>query len=183
MKKSFIASVVLMLFGAFAAFCASDKKTLVAYFSAQSHTEKVAKTIAGALNADIFEIVPKDDYASADLDWTDEKSRVCIEHKNNVDAVELVSTTVKDWDSYDTVFIGYPIWWGNAAWPLGGFIKANDFTGKTVIPFATSISSAMSNSGRNLAKMAGEGTWQEGRRFQSNVSSATVEAWVKGLKF
>ena len=93
-------------------------KTLVVYFSAQGHTEEVAQKIANNLGADIFEIVPVDEYTSADLDWTDSDSRVTREHEDeSLRNIELVSTTVENWDSYDTVLIGYPIWWGIAAWP------------------------------------------------------------------
>ena len=117
-------------------------KTLVVYFSAQGHTEEVAQKIANNLNADIFELQPREEYSSADLDWTDDNSRVSREHEDeSLRNIELVSTTVDNWDSYDTVLIGYPIWWGVAAWPVDTFVKANDFNGKTVIPFCTSASS------------------------------------------
>ena len=95
--------------------------------------------------------------------------------------MELVSTTVNDWESYDTVFIGYPIWWGIAAWPVDNFINANDFTGKTVIPFCTSSSSGLGESGELLAELAGTGDWQEGQRFRSSVAEADVVEWVNGL--
>lgn len=138
----------------------SNKKILVVYYSAQSHTESVAKKIAGNLNADIFEIVPKDVYTSDDLDWTNAKSRVSREHDDeSLRNVELESTEVANWDSYDTVLIGYPIWWGIAAWPVNTFVKANNFAGKTVIPFCTSASSNIGNSGKLLEKEAGSGNW------------------------
>ena len=86
-----------------------------------------------------------------------------------------------NWDSYDTVFIGYPIWWGIAAWPVDDFVEANDFTGKTVIPFCTSASSGLGESGELLAEMAGIGDWQEGIRFRSSVSEADVQEWLDGL--
>ena len=95
--------------------------------------------------------------------------------------VELTADTVENWDSYDTVFIGYPIWWGIAAWPVDTFIEANDFTGKTVIPFCTSSSSGLGESGQLLAEMAGTGDWQEGIRFSSNVSEEDVHAWIDEL--
>ena len=91
--------------------------------------------------------------------------------------------TPEDWDSYDTVFIGYPIWWQIAAWPVDGFVKANDFTGKTVIPFATSASSGLGESGELLAELAGTGDWQEGRRFSSNTGEAAVTEWLRSLGF
>ena len=157
-------------------------KTLVIYYSASGNTERVAKDIAEAAGADLFEIVPTEVYTSDDLDWTNPDSRVSREHDDeSLRDVPLTTTEVPDWDSYDTVFIGYPIWWGIAAWPVDTFVKNNDFTGKTVIPFATSSSSGMGQSGSLLADMAGTGEWQEGQRFSSGVSSDDVQSWVNGL--
>ena len=157
-------------------------KTLVVYYSASGNTERVAKDIAEAAGADLFEIVPTEVYTSEDLNWTNSDSRVSREHDDeSLRDVPLTTTEVPDWDSYDTVFIGYPIWWGIAARPVDTFVKNNDFTGKTVIPFATSSSSGMGQSGSLLANMAGTGEWQEGQRFSSGVSSADVQSWVNGL--
>lgn len=157
-------------------------KTLVVYYSASGNTERVAKDIAEAAGADLFEIVPTEVYTNDDLDWTNPDSRVSREHDDeSLRDVPLTTTEVPDWDSYDTVFIGYPIWWGIAAWPVDTFVKNNDFTGKTVIPFATSSSSGMGQSGSLLADMAGTGEWQEGQRFSSGVSSDDVQSWVNGL--
>lgn len=157
-------------------------KTLVVYYSASGNTERVAKDIAEAAGADLFEIVPTEVYTSEDLNWTNPDSRVSREHDDeSLRDVPLTTTEVPDWDSYDTVFIGYPIWWGIAAWPVDTFVKNNDFTGKTVIPFATSSSSGMGQSGSLLADMAGTGEWQEGQRFSSGVYSDDVQSWVNGL--
>ena len=157
-------------------------KTLVVYYSASGNTERVAKDIAEAAGADLFEIVPTEVYTSEDLNWTNSDSRVSREHDDeSLRDVPLTTTEVPDWDSYDTVFIGYPIWWGIAAWPVDTFVKNNDFTGKTVIPFATSSSSGMGQSGSLLADMAGTGEWQEGQRFSSGVSGNDVQSWVNGL--
>lgn len=157
-------------------------KTLVVYYSASGNTERVAKDIAEAAGADLFEIVPTEVYTSEDLNWTNPDSRVSREHDDeSLRDVPLTTTEVPDWDSYDTVFIGYPIWWGIAAWPVDTFVKNNDFTGKTVIPFATSSSSGMGQSGSLLADMAGTDEWQEGQRFSSGVSSDDVQSWVNGL--
>ena len=157
-------------------------KTLVVYYSASGNTERVAKDIAEAAGADLFEIVPTEVYTSEDLNWTNPDSRVSREHDDeSLRDVPLTTTEIPDWDSYDTVFIGYPIWWGIAAWPVDTFVKNNDFTGKTVIPFATSSSSGMGQSGSLLADMAGTGEWQEGQRFSSGVSSDDVQSWVNGL--
>ena len=157
-------------------------KTLVVYYSASGNTERVAKDIAEAAGADLFEIVPTEVYTSDDLDWTNPDSRVSREHDDeSLRDVPLTTTEVPDWDSYDTVFIGYPIWWGIAAWPVDTFVKNNDFTGKTVIPFATSSSSGMGQSGTLLSEMAGTGDWQDGQRFSSGASQSDVADWVSGL--
>ena len=92
-----------------------------------------------------------------------------------------MKTTPENFDEYDTIFIGYPIWWGIAAWPVNNFVKSNDFTGKTVIPFATSASSGIGQSGTLLHDMAGTGNRLDGRRFSSGADRSTVEAWVNGL--
>lgn len=157
-------------------------KTLVVYYSATGNTKAVAGYIAGALDGDTLELTPVEPYTSDDLSWTDESSRVSREHDDpSLRTVELTADTVENWDSYDTVFIGYPIWWGIAAWPVDGFVTANDFTGKTVIPFTTSASSGLGESGELLAEMAGTGDWQEGIRFSSGVSEEEVLTWVEGL--
>ena len=134
----------------------SGSNVLVVYFSAQGHTEAVSEQIAENLGADLFEIVPTDEYTSDDLNWTDSDSRVSREHDDEaLRDVELVSTTVDNWEDYDTILIGYPIWWGIAAWPVNTFVEANDFSGKTVIPFCTSSSSGLGQSGELLADLAG----------------------------
>ena len=155
---------------------------LVVYFSASGNTEKAANYIAAAANAKTFELVPVNPYTSADLNYGNQNSRVSREHNDeSLRDTELVSTVVENWESYDVVFIGYPIWWQIAAWPVNNFVKNNDFTGKTVIPFATSASSGIGQSGTLLAEMAGTGNWQEGRRFSSSVSQSTVTEWVNSL--
>lgn len=158
-------------------------KTLVAYYSATGSTRAVAQTIADTTGGDLFEIVPAEPYTSTDLNWRDNSSRVSKEHDDPaLRDVALTADTVDNWDDYDTVFIGYPIWWGIAAWPVDTFIKANDFTGKTVIPFCTSSSSGLGESGELLAELAGTGDWQEGRRFSSGASQDQVTSWVERLK-
>lgn len=158
-------------------------KTLVVYYSAQGHTEEVANKIAENLGADIFKIQPREEYSSDDLDWTDSNSRVSREYEDeSLRNVELVSTTVDNWDSYDTVLIGYPIWWGIAAWPVDTFVKANDFNGKTVIPFCTSSSSGLGQSGDLLEEEANGGNWLEGHRFSSNPSDSDINNWTDSIK-
>ena len=156
---------------------------LVVYFSATGNTERVAGYIAETTGGDLFELVPVDPYTSADLRWTDDDSRVVQEYENlELRDIELVSTTVENWAEYDVVFIGYPIWWYDAAWPVNGFVEDNDFTGKTVYTFCTSSSSGLGNSTQNLAEMAGgSGTWLDGQRFSSGASEATVTSWIESL--
>ena len=157
-------------------------KTLVVYYSATGNTEQAATYIANITGGDLFELEPADPYTDEDLNYGNEDSRVSREHEDeSLRDVELVVDTVDNWDSYDTVFIGYPIWWGIAAWPVDGFVEANDFTGKTVIPFCTSASSGLGESGELLAEMAGTGDWMEGQRFSSNVSEADVQEWIDSL--
>ena len=161
---------------------AQGGKTLVVYYSATGNTEEVAGYIAEATGADVLELEPVEPYSSEDLNYNDSGSRVVYEYENpDARNVELVVDSVDNWSEYDTIYIGYPVWWGIAAWPVNGFVKANDFTGKTVIPFCTSASSGLGESGELLAEMAGSGDWQEGVRFRSGVSREDVVAWVESL--
>lgn len=154
----------------------STGKTLVVYYSATGTTKGVAEKIAEETGADIFAIEPKVPYSDDDLDWTNDDSRVSREHENEDERdVPLVTTTVDNWDSYDTVFIGYPIWWGIAAWPVNNFVKNNDFTGKKVITFCTSASSGIGDSGNLLKEVAGTGDWQDGERLTEDE----VPSWVR----
>lgn len=161
---------------------ASDGKTLVVYYSATGNTEAVANYIADATGGDLFELEPVEPYTDEDLNYNDENSRVSQEHADeSLRDVELVSATVKGFDEYENIFVGYPIWWQVAAWPVNQFIENNDFTGKTVIPFCTSASSGIGDSGQLLEEMAGTGEWLEGERFQSSASEEDVVAWVDSL--
>lgn len=160
----------------------SGSSVLVVYYSATGNTAQVAQYIADSTGGDLFEIQPVEPYTDDDLNWTDDNSRVAQEHADeSLRDVELVADTVDNWDQYDTVFIGYPIWWGIAAWPVDGFVEANDFSGKTVIPFCTSSSSGLGESGQLLADMAGTGDWQEGQRFRSGASQEDVQSWIEEL--
>lgn len=158
-------------------------KTLVVYYSATGNTEEAANYIASATDGDLFELEPVVPYTDDDLDYNDEDSRVVYEHEHPEDRnIELMESTIENWNEYDTVFIGYPIWWHAAAWPVDTFIKANDFTGKTVIPFCTSGSSGLEDSGELLKEMAGTGEWLEGTRFSSSVSEDDVQAFIESLE-
>lgn len=161
---------------------AESGKTLVVYYSASGTTKRVATAIADAAGADLYEITPVEPYTSDDLNWTNSSSRVSREHDDeSLRDIALTEITPADWDSYDTVLIGYPIWWGIAAWPVDNFVKGNDFTGKTVIPFCTSASSGLGDSDNLLEEMAGTGDWREGHRFSSGASDADAADWVASL--
>ena len=161
----------------------SKNKILVVYYSAQNHTKSVAEKIAKNLNADIFEIVPEDVYTSEDLNWNNSNSRVSKEHDDeSLRNVKLKNTKVNNWEEYDTILIGYPIWWGIAAWPVNTFVKENNFEGKTVIPFCTSASSSLGQSGELLQKEANSGNWKEGHRFSSSASDSDIQKWTDSIK-
>lgn len=159
----------------------SESSILVAYYSAQGHTESVANTLADELNADTFVITPTQPYTREDLNYNNDDSRVSTEHLDENRHVELETITPDNFDSYDTILIGYPIWWTNAAWVIDDFVTENDFSGKTVIPFCTSASSPLGESGTLLSDMAGTGDWQEGIRFSSSVDEEEVRQWANEL--
>ena len=163
---------------------APSPEILVVYFSATGNTKEAAGYIASVTGGDLFELVPTEPYSSEDLDWRDENSRVVYKHDHPDERkVALTATTIDSFNEYDTVFIGYPIWWGIAAWPVDGFIEANDFTGKTVIPFCTSASSGLGESAKLLKEAAGTGNWLEGRRFSSGATETEVDEWIKALGY
>ncbi|WP_278961803.1 flavodoxin [Mitsuokella multacida] len=171
---------------------AAGGKTLVVYYSATGRTERVAKVIAKERQADIMKLVPNLDYTEADLDYNDKSSRVSREHDDASlrDKIQLQKAVPDNWASYDTIFLGYPIWWSIAAWPVDAFVKANDFTGKNVVTFATAGVSPLGNSGKLLAEMAGgkgnwqdggKGNWQDGTCFTGSLDDAKVQEWVRSL--
>lgn len=152
---------------------AASSSVLVAYFSATGNTEGIARVIADHLGADVFAIQPAEPYTDEDLNYNDDDSRTS--RKRAEDASPELSQVVPDgFDGYDTVFLGYPIWWGSAAWPLKTFVQGNDFAGKTVVPFCTSASSPISRSGENLAELAGTGDWIEGERFAAGADDEAL---------
>ena len=157
-----------------------SKKILVAYFSCTGTTGRVAESIAGAVDGRLYRITPAEAYTSADLDWNDKSSRSSVEMADEDSRPELAGEPL-DMKDYDIVFLGYPIWWGIAAWPINTFISANDFSGKTVIPFCTSSSSGIGNSDKLLAEAADSGNWTEGKRFSSRASEGEITDWVHQL--
>lgn len=161
---------------------AETSSVLVVYFSATGNTERAAEMIAEQTGGQLMALEPAEPYSEEDLDYNDENSRVSMEYADpSLRTVELVQTTPEGWDDVTTVFIGYPIWWGEAAWPVTSFVEANDFSGKTVIPFCTSASSGLGDSAQQLADSANGGTWREGRRFSSSVSEEELRSWLDEL--
>lgn len=161
---------------------ADSTNVLVVYYSASGHTKAVANEIADATGGDTLELVPTKPYTDEDLDYTNDDSRVCKEYADeSLRSIPLEADSVDNWEQYDTVFIGYPIWWGIAAWPVNTFVENNDFTDKTVIPFCTSASSGLGDSGSLLEQLAGTGNWQDGIRFSSSAPADEVSACIDDL--
>ena len=165
--------------GAPAADVAPTGNVLVAYFSATGNTEGVATAIAERLGAGVFVIEAAQPYTEADLNYSDDASRTSAEREDGTNP-ELTQVTPDDWADYDTVFLGYPIWWGEAAWPLRTFVAGNDFTGKTVVPFCTSGSSGIGGSADGLEELAGSGDWREGARFSAGADDEAAD-WAASL--
>ena len=162
--------------------------TLVVYFSATGNTEQAADYIADITGGDLFQLEPTDPYTDDDLNWTVDGSRVNQEHDDeSLRDIELVADTVDNWDSYDTVFIGYPIWWGIAAWPVDGFVEANDFTGKTVIPFCTHNGSRFSGTIGTIEELEPDATViHDGftvSEWDVLEAGADVDTWLSELGY
>lgn len=157
-----------------------ESKVLVAYFSATGNTEKVAEHIAKGLNADLYEIVPEEPYTDADLNYNDNNSRTTIE-MNDPDARPAITGNVEDMDQYNIIFIGYPIWWGEAPRIISTFIESYDFSGKTIVPFCTSGSSSIGSSAESLEQLSNGSHWLSGERLSGNDSQNTVMDWVNSL--
>ena len=153
---------------------------LVAYFSASGVTAKVAETLAEAIGADIFEIEPKAPYTEADLNWMDKNARSTIE-MNNPASRPAIAGKRDNMDDYDTVFVGFPIWWYVAPTIVNTFLESYDLTGKTIIPFATSGGSDMGKTNEKLLPSCEGAKLLEGKVFKGNVSHQELAAWVDGL--
>lgn len=160
-----------------------EEKTIVVYVLATGNTEQAAGVTAEATGGELFQLEPVEPYTDEDLNWTDKNSRVGKEHEDSDQReCELVSTIIDSWESVSVVHVGYPLWWGIVAWPVNSFVKANDFAEKTMIPFCTSASSGLGESGELLAELAGNREWREGMRFPSNVSGEEVRTRLDSLK-
>ncbi len=153
-------------------------KTLVAYFSASGVTAKVSKKLADAIGADLYEIIPTQTYTSADLNWQDKNSRSSVEMKDR-GCRPTIKNNVADMEQYDTVFIGFPIWWYREPSIIDTFMEAYDFSGKTVIPFATSGGSGMGDSAKNMQELAKGANVRPGKRFAAGASEEELASWVK----
>ena len=157
-------------------------KTLVVYFTESGCTRRVAQTIAEATGATLYELKAAQPYTSADLDWRNSESRVNREANDPAarQSVKLADTSVPDWDSYDVVFVGAPVWWGVAAWPIDDFLTSNDFTGKKLAAFVTSASSSFGNESE-VEGMAKSAQWLGGKRFPSSASDSAIRSWLESL--
>lgn len=174
----FIAAALLVCLPAVAQKTEAMKgKTLVVYFSATGNTERVAKMIATAAQADLYKIQPAKGYTSADLDWHNKSSRSSVE-MNDAKARPDLSGSVSNWADYTTVYLGYPIWWDQAPRIINSFIESYDFSGKVVIPFATSGSSSISHSAQELKKAYPSINWQKGKLL-NGVTQTDISNWIQ----
>ena len=153
-------------------------KALVAYFSASGVTAALAERLASAVGADLFEICPAAPYTAADLNWMDKKSRSTLEMKDR-NARPAVGSKVEDMEQYDTVFVGFPIWWYREPSVIDTFMEAYDFSGKTVVPFARSGGSGLGETAANLRKLAPGASVEEGKRFGANTSADGLKEWAQ----
>lgn len=156
-------------------------RKLVAYFSASGVTAKVAETLAEAIGADIYEIEPAAPYSKADLDWTNQKSRSSVEMSDPTSR-PAIACKRDNMDDYDTVFVGFPIWWYVAPTIINTFLESYDLTGKTIIPFATSGGSGMGETNEHLASSCKGAKLIEGKVFNHSTSHKELVAWVDGLQ-
>lgn len=158
------------------------QKVLVAYFSCSGVTKKLAQTLAGVVKGDLYEITPAQSYTAADLNWQDKNSRSSVEMRDK-SSRPAISGSVKDFAQYDTVFVGFPIWWYVAPTIINTFLESEDFSDKTVIPFATSGGSGVGDTDKYLHPSCSEQTaWRPAKRFAGSTGTAELQKWVEGLK-
>jgi len=153
-------------------------KYLVAYFSASGVTKKLAINLAESIGAEIFEIVPKQLYTRSDLNWINPKSRSSLEMKDRTSRPPIASI-VEDMNEYDVIFIGFPIWWYREPSIIDTFAEAYDFSGKKIVPFATSGTSGIGDSGKNIAELAKNAAVEEGKRFKARASREELKEWAE----
>lgn len=157
-----------------------ETKILIAYFSATNHTEGIANHLESILEASLYEIVPETPYTSDDLNYNDSSSRSSQE-MNDPDARPAISGSVENMDQYDVIFLGYPIWWGEAPRMINTFLESYDLSGKTIVPFCTSASSPLGSSAAMLQDLTPGAEWLGGRRFSGGASASDVQSWVDSL--
>lgn len=157
-----------------------EKKVLIAYFSATNNTENIANHLNEILDADLYEIVPETPYTADDLNYNDSSSRSSQE-MNDPDSRPVISGSVENMEQYDVIFLGYPIWWGEAPRIINTFLESYDLSGKTIAPFCTSASSPLGSSATKLQDLTGSATWLEGQRFSGGASVSDVQSWVDSL--
>ena len=153
-------------------------KYLVAYLSASGVTKKLAINLAESIGAEIFEIVPKQLYTRSDLNWINPKSRSSLEMKDRTSRPPIASI-VEDMNEYDVIFIGFPIWWYREPSIIDTFAEAYDFSGKKIVPFATSGTSGIGDSGKNIAELAKNAAVEEGKRFKARASREELKEWAE----
>ena len=158
----------------------SGKKVLIAYFSATNNTENIANHLNDILDADLYEIVPEQPYTADDLNYNDSSSRSSQE-MNDPDSRPVISGNVENMEQYDVIFLGYPIWWGEAPRIINTFLESYDLSGKTIVPFCTSASSPLGSSATKLQDVTDSATWLEGQRFSGGASVSDVQSWVDSL--
>ena len=158
-----------------------DNGVLVVYFSATGTTKGVAEKIAAVTGADTYEIKAAQEYSDADLNWNDQNSRSTKE-QNDKSVRPKIGSDAISLDGYKTIYIGYPIWWGEEPRIMDTFVESHNFDGKTMIPFCTSGGSGIGRSGQNLAANAKSGTWLDGQRFSGGVFEDNIRSWIEGLK-
>lgn len=183
MKKAIVFLMILGLLLGVGALSeeVAHSDTLVVYFSATGTTRGVAEKLAYVTGADLYEIVPAEPYTEEDLNYNDRSTRATREQDNPDTRPEIAGEEL-DLTGYTTVYIGYPIWWGEEPRILCTFVEAHDFTDITVIPFCTSGGSGIGRSGSDLAQLAGTGTWLDGARLNGNAGEEELQAWADGLK-
>ncbi|SEA88743.1 Flavodoxin [Pseudobutyrivibrio sp. ACV-2] len=160
----------------------ADEKMLVIYFSATGTTKGIAEKIASVTGADLYEIVPKEPYTDEDLKYSDDSSRATVEQNDPDVRPEYEDIQVDIENDYSTIFIGYPIWWGQEPRIMDTFVESYNFEGKTIIPFCTSGSSGIESSSANLVEKAGTGNWLSGNRFSGSATEDEIKNWISGLE-
>lgn len=153
------------------------RKALVAYFSASGVTKRLSENLAKAIGADLFEIIPEELYTEADLNWKDKNSRSTVEMKDRA-CRPAIASRIDDISQYDVVFVGFPVWWYREPSIIDTFAESYDFSGKIIVPFATSGISGIGDSGKNIGEIAKGAKVEKGKRFSAGASAEKLEKWA-----